>query len=156
MSSTSARYFNPLRIAAYVLVLYFLGHTWGALLSTPAFGTAGDAVLSAMKSVRFACDGSNCTWFGFYLGFGWFVSIFFLLSAAVAWFLGGLDARDQRVVTPIAWMLFLAHAAGMILAWRYFFLTPLIFSTVTAALLGFHCVRAMRASEPRTAAQASL
>ena len=57
MSSTRARYFNPLRIAAYVLVLYFLGHTWGALLSTPAFGAEGNAVLSAMKSVQFRLRG---------------------------------------------------------------------------------------------------
>jgi hypothetical protein len=153
VSSISARYFNPLRIAAYVLVLYCLGHTSGALLSTPAFGAEANAVLSAMKSVHFACESSDCTWFGFYLGFGWFVSILFLLSAAVAWFLGGLDARDQRVVAPIAWVLFLAHAAGIVLAWRYFFLTPLIFSTLTTVLLGFHCVRVMRANDAAAGAQ---
>lgn len=144
MATVSARYFNPLRLAAYVLALYFLGHTVGALVLTPQFGPEGDAVLTQMKSVRFACETFECSWFGFYLGFGWFASIFLLLSAALAWFVGGMDAREQRAVSPIVWLLFFGHAAGVVLAWKYFFLTPLIFSTLAAALLGFQCVRLAR------------
>lgn len=137
----AARFFNPLRLAAYVLVLYALGHTRGALWATPSFGSQSDAAVALMRSVHFQCETSTCTWFGFYLGFGYMVSVFFLVSAALAWFLGGADAAAQRASRPLVWTLFLGHVAGAILAWAYFFAVPGIFATVVAALLGFAALR---------------
>jgi uncharacterized protein YndB with AHSA1/START domain len=87
-----ATYLNPLRLSTYLLILYALGHTRGALLSAPPLGPEADAVRSSMQSVHFQCLGSTCTWFGFYLGFGYLVTVFFLLSAALTWLLGGLNA----------------------------------------------------------------
>src|SRR5262249_40945287 len=87
----AARYLNPLRLAAYTLVLFCFGHSMGALIHTPSFGAPSDAVWAAMRAVHFRCQTADCTWFGFYEGFGWLVSVFFLFAAAVAWFLGGLD-----------------------------------------------------------------
>jgi uncharacterized protein YndB with AHSA1/START domain len=137
----AARYLNPFRLATYVLILFFLGHTLGALINIPSFGTAGDAVLAAMRSTQFRCQTSDCTWFGFYMGFGIFVSIFFLATAAIAWYLGGLDRPRQRALAPIAWMLFLAYAANAVVAWTYFFIAPQVFATLVAVLLGYQCLR---------------
>ena len=146
--SVAARYLNPFRLTTYLLVLYCVGHTWGALLTTPPFGAASDAVLSSMKGVHFNCQGSDCTWFGFYVGFGLLVSIFFLLSAAIAWFLGGLGPREQRALAPLTWALFLSHAGGAVLAWAYFFSAPRVFATVIAALLGWQCWKLLRSAPP--------
>lgn len=145
--SMVARYFNPLRVTSYLLVLYCLGHTGGALLSTPHFGAAADAVLSSMKSVHFMVQGFDRTWFGFYLGFGLFDSIFFLLSAAITWFLGGWAPAQRRALAPLIWALFLSQTAGAVLAWTYFFIAPGVLSTVISALLGFEAVKS-RTSAP--------
>lgn len=143
-----ARYFNPLRLSAYLLVLYFLGHTRGALLSSPPFGPASDAVLASMKSVHFQCLGSSCTWFGFYLGFGYLDSAFFLLCAAMTWYLGGLSRIDRRRLVPLTWMLFLSHVADAAIAWTWFFLPPQLFSTAIAALLGYESITQSFRSKP--------
>ena len=137
----SARYLNPFRLTTYLLILYCIGHTWGALLSTPHFGAAADAVLSSMKSVHFTVQGFGRTWFGFYFGFGLFDSIFFLLSAAITWFLGGWVPARQRTLAPFIWALFLSQAAGAVLAWTYFFTAPGVFSTLISALLGFEALK---------------
>jgi hypothetical protein len=150
------RWLNPLRIAAVLLVLYCAGHTSGALLSTPSFGPASDAVATAMKTVRFAALGSDCSWFGFYEGFGWAVSIFFLFSAFVAWVLGGIVRNERRPVASVVWALFLSQFANAILAFKYFFLPPMIFSTAITVLLGIECVlvsRAARSAGSRAAVQ---
>lgn len=146
------RYLNPFRLASYLLLLFCLGHTRGGVLAIPSFGTAGDSVLAMMKSVHFRCMSSDCTWFGFYAGFGLFASIFLFLSAALTWYLGGLSPSARRALLPITWMLFLAQAAGAVLAWTYFFLAPQVFSTAIAGLLGFEAVRQTRSATRLTAA----
>jgi len=137
----AARYLNPFRLAAYVLILYCFGHSLGALVKTPSFGASSDAVRSAMQTVHFRCQTSDCTWYGFYLGFGWMVSIFFLLSTAIAWFLGGLDRQQLRRLSPVVWGLCLSQVAGAVLAFEWFFLAPQIFATAAALLLAVPCLR---------------
>src|SRR5690242_18799904 len=105
------KYLNPLRLAAVLLVLFCVGHTTGAVISTPHFGTASDAVLEAMVTVHFDVQGSQCTWFGFYEGFGWLVSVFFLFSAFVAWVLAGVPRAERRSLAILVWALFASHLA---------------------------------------------
>jgi hypothetical protein len=136
-----ARYFNPFRLAAYVLVLYTAGHTLGAVIATPEFGPASDSVVSMMKSVHVVAQGSDTTWYGLYRGFGWFVSVFFAFSIIVTWYVGGKTAAERVTFTPITWSLFVSHAAGGVIAWVYFFLTPILCSTAIAVLLGIGGVR---------------
>ena len=136
----TARYLNPLRLSTYLLILYTLGHTWGALLSSPHFSTDSDQVVSAMRSVHFQCQGSICTWFGFYLGFGFLDSVLFLFSAAVTWYFGGFDPVERRRWLPLTWMLFLSQLAGAAITWTWFFIAPQVFSTLIAALLGIECI----------------
>src|SRR5215471_952800 len=140
----AARYFNPFRLATYLLVLFCAGHTWGALLSTSHFSDASDAVLHAMQSVHFKVQTFDVTWFGFYLGFGWLDSVFFLFSAAVTWFLGGLTRCEQRALAPIIWALFLSYVACAGLSWAYFFFAPGIFSTLIAVLLARESFRTLQ------------
>jgi hypothetical protein len=132
-------------MTSYLLVFFCLGHSMGALMETPSFGNSADAVAVAMKSVHFSANGSDCTWFGFYLGFGWFVSVFFLLSAGVTWFLGGLDRPRRRESLPIVWMLLAGYSASTYLSWRYFFAVPLVCSGAITLLLGVECWRTSRA-----------
>jgi hypothetical protein len=141
-----ARYFNVYRLAAYCLVLFTLGHTLGAVVATPRFGPESDAVVSLMKSVHVVAQGTDCTWYGFYRGFGWFVSVFLILSVVIAWYLGGRTMRDRAVLTPVSFSMFLSHAAGSVIAWEYFFAAPRVLSTLVAGLLGLGCLQDWKAS----------
>lgn len=136
------RYFNAFRLAAYLLVLYTLGHTLGAVVNTPQFGAESDGVVAAMKSVRVIAQGSDCTWYGFYRGFGVFVSIYLAFSAYASWVLGGAGAEDRRGMLAIAWALLVSHAAGTVIAFVWFFPVPMVFSTAITALLALGCIRA--------------
>jgi hypothetical protein len=139
------KYLNPFRLTTLLLLFYCLGHTFGALVSTPHFGAQSDAVMAAMKSTHFNAMGSECTWFGFYLGFGYDVSIFFLFSAVLTWFLGGMSPSNQRRWAPITWALFASYAATLVLAIRYFFAAPIIFSSLITLLLGIQGIKLTRA-----------
>ena len=136
-----SKYLNPFRLTTLLLLLFCLGHTLSALVSTPDFGAESDTVLAAMKSVHFKAISSDCSWFGFYLGFGYTVSIFFLFSAVLTWFLGGMSPSDQRRWAPITWALFASYAANTVLAVMYLFIVPIIFSSLITLLLGIQGIR---------------
>jgi hypothetical protein len=146
-----ARYLNPYRLASYFLALYAFGHTLGAVAQTPRFGPESDAVVSTMRSVHVVVQGTDCTWYGFYEGSGIVVSVFFVLSAVLAWHLGGAPLRERRALAAVTWALFLAYAGNVAITWAYFFPTPVVFSGVVAAFLGFACVRDALAREARGA-----
>jgi hypothetical protein len=137
-------YFNEFRLAAYVLVLYTLGHTLGAVINTPQFGVGSDAVVTLMKSVRVVVQGAECTWYGFYRGFGAFVSIYFAFSVYVTWLLGGTSGEDRRCLLPIGWAMFASHACGAVVAVIYFFPVPIVLSILVTVLLGVGCFRSQR------------
>jgi hypothetical protein len=151
-ASVWARYGNPFRLASYFMVLYAFGHTRGALIGTPRFGAESDAVASMMQSVTVHVQGAECTWYGFYRGFGIMVTVVFLFSAALSWHLGGIAPRERRAFAPIAWLLLLSYVANTALAWAYFFAAPVVFSTVICALLALACVGMRRPFEQNAAA----
>jgi hypothetical protein len=147
LRSLRDRYANAFRLASGLLVLYALGHTMGAVVAVPSFGIASDTVVALMQSVHVRSQGADCTWYGFYRGFGVMVTAFFLLSAVLAWHLGGLTLRAQRDLAPVAWTLFASHLAGAVVTWVYFFPAPIVFSTLIATLLGFACLRSHRSGQ---------
>jgi hypothetical protein len=140
------RYFNPYRIAAYLMVLYTLGHTVGAVIGTPEFGPQSDTVVSSMKTVRVMVQGTERTWYDFYRGFGAFVSVFFMFSTWFAWYVGGMSRAERRTFHSITWALVLAWVGGAALAWEYFFAVPQIFSTVITVILLVGCIQDSRAA----------
>jgi len=142
------RYVNPFRVASLLLALFCLGHTLGALVAPPQFGAASDAVVGPMRSVHFDVAGSDCTWFGFYLGNGYQVSIFLLFSAVLTWFLGGLGRADQRRWAPITWALFASYAGAAVAAVHWLFVVPIVFSSLITVVLGIECLRALRPLNP--------
>jgi hypothetical protein len=141
-----ARYFNVYRLASYALVLYTLGHTRGAVVGTPRFGPESDAVVESMKAVHVLVNGADCTWYGFYRGFGVFVSIFFVFSVVVTWKLGGMPARERAALAPLTWGLFACYGATIVTSWLWFFQAPLVFSTIITVLLGLGCLGDLRAA----------
>ena len=147
-----SRYFNAYRLAAYALVLYTLGHTLGAVVATPNFGAESAEVVTAMKAVHVVSQGADCTWYGFYRGFGIFVSIFFVFSIAMVWHIGGKTREERRAFLPLTWALCACYAASIVTGWIYFFAMPILLSTIVTVLLGVACVRDQRVSGAVSAA----
>ncbi len=121
------------RIAAVLILLFAIGHTVGFLQSDPSWGV--DALLSSMKSIHFNLQGFNRSYWDFFVGFGFFVTVFLLFAAVLAWQLGGLPIETRAQMRGIAWTFALCFAAITVLSWRYFFAIPLAFSFLITVCL---------------------
>src|SRR5271165_4000097 len=74
------------RIAAVLLVLFAAGHTIGFLSFKPPTAE-GLAVRDAMMDVHFQVKSADLSYGGFYKGFGFFITVYLLFSAFLAWHL---------------------------------------------------------------------
>jgi hypothetical protein len=121
------------RIAAVFLLLFAVGHTLGFRQSDPGWGV--DALLSSMRSIHFDVQGFNRTYWDLFVAAGLSVGVFYLLSAILAWQLGGLPAESLARMRGIAWAFALCFAAITIVSWRYLFILPIVFSSAITMCL---------------------
>jgi hypothetical protein len=122
------------RITACIFVLFAVGHTFG-FLSFKAPTPEGRAVEQAMESVHFEADGKSFSYGGFYRGFGLSATASMLFEAFLAWQLGTMARRGSREVTAIGWAFFLWQIFGLVLAWLYFGIPPLILASLVTVLI---------------------
>jgi len=133
------------RIAAVLLLLFEAGHTSGFPWSDPKWGVD----LGSMRSTHFYIMGFSRTYWDFYVGFGLFVSVFFLLAVVLAWQLGGLPPESLARMRGTAWTFALCFAVISVLAWKYFFIIPIIFSiAVTVCSTAAAWLSAKQVSKP--------
>ena len=132
---------NPYRIASVLLVFFAVSHTMGGLYGKHDYGPAAEAVWRGMNEVQFTALGSRSTWYGFWIGFGLYVTVFLIFSSVTAWCLGGLPSETRRKLGPICWALFGSQVLNAYLSWTYFFVLPGVMATVISALIGFECAR---------------
>ena len=123
------------RIAAFVFVLFALGHTYG-FLNLRAPNAEGRAVLDAMNTVHFEIGGRDFTYGGFYRGFGLSCTVSMVLSAFLSWHLGELARTAARTIGALGWAFFAAQLAGVVLSFLYFGLPPMVLSALAAAVVG--------------------
>jgi len=119
------------RIAAVLLLLFDAGHTAGFPWSDPKWGVD----IGSMRSTHFYIMGFSRTYWDFYVGFGLFVSVFFLLAVVLAWQLGGLPPEFLARMLGTRWAFALCFAAMTVLSWKYFFVIPIVFSVAIALCL---------------------
>lgn len=121
------------RISAALLVLFAGGHTIGFRRVDPRWGI--DAVVAGMQTIRFDVQGLSRTYWGFYVGFGLFVTVLLLFAAVLAWQLSRFPAEVLHAMPLLTWGFALTFIAVTYLSWRYFFPAPVIFSAVIALCL---------------------
>jgi hypothetical protein len=93
--------------------------------------------------------GFSRTYWDFYLGFGLFVSAFLLLAVVLAWQLGGLPPESLARMRGTAWTFALCFAGITVLAWKYFFIIPIVFSfAVTLCLTAAAWLSGKQVSRP--------
>ena len=114
------------RIASILLILFAVGHTLGFRQVDPKWGI--DSFIQSMRSVHFNANGSERTYWDFFVGFGLFVTALMVFAAIVAWQFGGLPPETLARMRISAWGFVLCFAFVAFLSWRYFFLVPVIFS----------------------------
>ena len=102
------------------------------------------AVLDAMKGHSFDVVGSNRTYWDLYFGFGITISAFLLVQAAVLWQVASLAKTDAIRVRPIVVSFLVAFIINAALAWKYFFVVPVVMSGVIALCLAVSLVLARR------------
>ncbi len=121
------------RIASVLLLLFAAGHTLGFRRVDPRWGV--DAPIESLKSTHFQVQGASRTYWGFYTGFGLFVSVLLVFAAVLAWQLGGVPKEVLVAMPIIRWGLALCFVAVTYLSWQYFFIAPVVFSGVIAICL---------------------
>lgn len=118
------------RICAVLLLLATLGHTFGGMLGTarrgPRAGPDADRVLADMKSVHFKWQGTDTTWYGFWLGLGLCVTAAWIVPIVALWLLGGLDPMQAHSAPArtIAWTICASMTLTSGLGFKYFGPSP--------------------------------
>lgn len=133
-----------LRIASVISLAFTAGHTLGGLQKWSPMGE--NEVLKAMTTVRFDTMGSNRSYLDFFMGFGWSLSVFMLLQTVLLWQLASLARTDPARVRPMIAVFGLATLAGGLIAWRFIFPIPALFSSALFIVLLAAYVVAYRAS----------
>jgi hypothetical protein len=88
-----------------------------------------------MQGVHFNIGSFRRDYWDFYLGFGYFVTVFQLFSALIAWQLSALGKETLESLPVLTWGLAVCYVAVTFLSWRFFFLVPIVFSALAAVLL---------------------
>jgi len=118
------------RTASVLLILFALGHTLGFRRVDPRWKL--DSIIAALQSTHFEVQGLNRTYWDFYVGFGLFVTVLLLLTAVLAWQLGGLPKEHLSAMPVVTWSLAACFIVVTFLSWKYFFVVPVIFSGVVS------------------------
>jgi len=129
-----------LRIASVISLLFTVGHTMGGLRKWSPMGD--NAVLKAMTDVRFDTMGANRSYLDFFMGFGWSISVFMLTQTILLWQLASLARTDPARLRPMIAVIALATVASGVIAWRFIFPVPAVFSGVLAIALALAYVAA--------------
>jgi hypothetical protein len=119
-----------LRISAVISLVFAIGHSLGGLKRWSPMGD--NEVLKAMETVRFDTMGANRSYLDFFMGFGWSLTVAMLLQSVLLWQLASLARTDAAQVRPMIAAFALAALASGVIAWRFIFPVPALFS---AALL---------------------
>jgi hypothetical protein len=122
-----------LRIASVISLLFTAGHTRGGLKQWSPMGE--NDVLQAMETVRFETMGVSRSYLDFFMGFGWSISVFMLLQTVLLWQIGSLARTNAVQVRPLIAVFALANLASGVIAWRFIFPIPAVFSGVLVLVL---------------------
>jgi len=123
------------RIAAFIFVLFAVGHTYGFLSLRPP-SAEGRAVYDSMNNVRFEVGGASFTYGAFYRGFGLSCTASMILSASLCWHLGNLARSAPAAIGMLGWVFFAVQIVGVVLSFLYFGTPPMVLSSFVALLVG--------------------
>ena len=133
ISETGSKAAVCYRIASVFLLLFALAHTFGFRQSDPSWGA--DAVLQAMRSLRFDVQGFNRSYWDLFLAAGFSVGVFYFFAAALAWQLGSLPPAILKRMRGTLWAFVLCFAAISIVSFKFLFALPIAFAVAITVCL---------------------
>ena len=89
-----------------------------------------------MRTFQFNVFGVTRSYFDFYRGFGFVLSVFFTLQAVVLWQIATIAKTNARAVRPIIASFAVASAASAVLTWEFIFPVPAVFLIPIVGALG--------------------
>lgn len=122
-----------LRIASAVSLLFTFGHTMGGLKKWSPMGD--NEVLKTMTAVHFDTMGAHRSYFDFFMGFGWSISVMILMQTVLLWQMATLARGRASDLRPMIGVMALATLATGLIAWRFIFPVPALFTAALFALL---------------------
>jgi hypothetical protein len=122
-----------LRTASVISLIFTLGHTAGGLRKWSPMGD--NEVLRAMTAVRFDTMGANRSYLDFYMGFGWSIAVAMVMQTVLLWQMASLARTDPVSVRPMIAVIALATVASGVIAWRFIFPVPALFSSALVIAL---------------------
>lgn len=138
---------NPivlLRLASVVALIQGGAHTLLVVFGAPTHGPTEVAVVEAMKGHRFNFLGSARSYWDFYFGYALFAAFNCAIEAVLFWQLARMGGEPASLVKPVIALFVVANLGYAILAWKYFFLTPIVPDLAIAICLGLTLMSASR------------
>ena len=129
-----------LRIASVISLIFTAGHTMGGWKHWSPMGD--NPVLKSMTIERFDTMGVNRSYLDFFMGFGWSISVLMLMQTVLLWQLALLAQTEPGRLRPMIAVIALATVGTGVIAWRYIFPVPALFSAALVIVLGFAYVAA--------------
>lgn len=123
-----------LKIAAGLALVHGVMHTIGGVFGGAASGAQLEA-WTVMKVNRFVAMGVTRSYWDYYMGYGLFVTVSFLVQTVVFWQLATLAKTEARRIRPIVMAFGVGYLAWAAVAWRYFFMAPAVFEILIAGCL---------------------
>jgi hypothetical protein len=122
-----------LKIAAVLILLFGVGHSLGY----PWLGNVTEAqqitLMNAIQANAAVTMGFMRSYADFHIGFGWFISIFFLVQAIVVWRLASLLGAQPVAVKFFSGLFAVQYLAVLVLDYYFFFWAPIISAALVAA-----------------------
>jgi hypothetical protein len=122
-----------LRVASGLSLLFAAGHLMGGLKKWSPMGP--NRILAAMTDVRFQTLGVSRSYADFFMGFGWSIGVAMLLQAVLLWQLSGLAREHAARTRPMIAAFAAANLASALIAWRFLFPIPALFSLLVLVSL---------------------
>ncbi len=132
-----------LRLAAGISLLFTAGHTLGGLKRWSPMGD--NEVLRQMTAVHFDANGVSRSYLDFFMGFGWSITVAMVLQTVLLWQLASMARTNAAGVRPMIAAFALATLASGVIAWRFLFPVPALFSAALLVPLALAFVAAGRA-----------
>lgn len=120
-----------LRICAVISLLFAAGHSLGGRKNWSP--VADNPVIQSMRTVHFDVMGVSRSYLDFYMGFGYSLAVSMFLQAVLLWILSNLAQTHASIARPMIAAFAIATALGGLIAWKYIFPVPALFSLVLCA-----------------------
>ena len=125
-----------LKITAALAAIQGTAHAALLLTYRPSHGLAESVVVAAMRGRAFAFGGfAPHSYWEMYIGYGLFAAFNCAIEAVLFWQLAGWDEVERARARPIILLFLLANLGYAGLVARFFFLVPMVFDLLIAALL---------------------